>query len=101
MLVLGLVSAASALFPSGLILEAPPKGKVAPAPWIFVAVQGFLQIFPPFFAGVFLPSLALCLLFSLPYFPMKLLKAAKGLGIALLSLWVLVTLAFWVRFSWL
>jgi Ca2+/Na+ antiporter len=100
LLALGLLALAAALFPSGLIIGGLPQSGVAPAPWIFVAIQGLLLIFSPFLAGVFLPMLALCFLVLLPYFPMRRHTAMKGLGIGLLSFWVLATLFFRLWFSW-
>jgi hypothetical protein len=99
LLALGLLALAAALIASGLTVE-PSRGKIAPAPWIFVAIQGLLLIFTPLLAGVFLPLFAVCLLSVLPFLPSKKHRLAKSLGIGIVAFWVLATLAFRVWFYW-
>jgi hypothetical protein len=99
LLALGILALIAALFSSGMVLE-PPLGKIAPAPWIFVAIQGLLLIFPPLLAGVLLSLFALGLLALLPFVPARLLELAKRLGICIVAFWVLATLTFRVWFFW-
>jgi hypothetical protein len=99
LLALGFLALISAFFPSGLIVE-PSQGKIAPAPWIFVAIQGLLLIFTPFLAGVFLPLVAICLLSVLSFLFPKRPTLAKRLGIGIIAFWVLATLTFRVWFFW-
>ena len=74
----------------------------AKAPWYFLGLQELLHFFPPFVAGILIPTLVLLALIVIPYFnvnvegkPLWSEQAAKRLGIVLgvvIALLIVLTL---------
>src|SRR5271167_4744178 len=71
----------------------------AKAPWYFLGLQELLHFFPPFVAGILIPTLILLALVVIPYFhvnveakPMWVEQASKKFTISLIVIAALLTL---------
>lgn len=71
----------------------------AKAPWYFLGLQELLHFFPPFVAGILIPTLILVALVAIPYFnvnveakPMWTQQASKKFAISLIVIASLLTL---------
>jgi hypothetical protein len=76
----------------------------AKAPWYFLGLQELLHFFPPFVAGILIPTLVVIALVVIPYFnvniegePIWARRPSQNLSIALIT--VLVLLAFLAAFQ--
>jgi hypothetical protein len=76
----------------------------AKAPWYFLGLQELLHFFPPFVAGILIPTLVVIALVVIPYFnvniegdPIWSRRPSQNLGIVLIT--VLVLLAFLAAFQ--
>jgi quinol-cytochrome oxidoreductase complex cytochrome b subunit len=76
----------------------------AKAPWYFLGLQELLHFFPPFVAGILIPTLVIVALVIIPYFnvniegePIWARRPARNLRIAIIT--VVVLLAFLAAFD--
>lgn len=96
----GAITLALACFVAA-VLDAPLNAPISPegvtpenvrAPWIFLGIQQLLRNFPPLFAGILVPLLFLVSALAIPFFPKTAQRFGKGLCLALLAGYAILTL---------
>src|SRR5438445_6069548 len=60
----------------------------AKAPWYFLGLQELLHFFPPFVAGILIPTLVVIALVVIPYFAVNIQGAPLWSGNAKRTLWI-------------